>query len=64
MAASTSKSLLENKVAKSIQPLTFPELEADGRKYLRWCVDFKAYFVANELEGILNYPVPKNFTAA
>lgn len=58
------KPIVENKVAKSIQPLTFPELEANGRNYLRWCVDFKAYFVSNELEEILTYPIPANFTAA
>ncbi|KAG0587687.1 hypothetical protein KC19_2G183600 [Ceratodon purpureus] len=63
MAASTSNPIVD-KVAKNIQPLTFPELEADGSNYLRWCVDFKSYFVANELEGILNYPVPAHFNAA
>ena len=64
MASSTSKSLLEKKVAKSIQPLTFPELEVDGRKYLKWCIDVKAYLVVDDLEGILNYPVPDNFTTS
>lgn len=56
--------MLENKVAKSIQPLHFPELEADGKNYLRWCVDFKGYFVSNELEGLLTHPVPAHFTPA
>jgi hypothetical protein len=64
MASSTSKSLLEKKVAKSIQPLTFPELEADGRNYLKWCIDVKAYLVVDDLEGILNYSVPDNFTTS
>ena len=64
MALSTSKSPLENKVAKSIQPLTFPELKAIGRNYLKWCIDVKAYLVAHDLEGILNYPVPDNFTTS
>ena len=60
MASSTSKSPLEKKVAKSIQPLIFLELEADGRNYLKWCIDVKAYLVVDDLEGDLNYPVPDN----
>jgi hypothetical protein len=35
MAFSTSKSPLEKKVAKRIDTLTFPELEADGRNDLK-----------------------------
>jgi hypothetical protein len=39
-------------------------LEADGRNYLKWCIDVKAHLVADELEGIMNYPVLDNFTAS
>ena len=60
----TSKSPLEKEVAKIIEPLSFSELEADGRNYLKWCIDVKAHLVVDELEGILNYPVPDNFTAS
>jgi hypothetical protein len=64
MVFSTSKSPLEKKVAKNIQPLTFSKLEADGRNYLKWCINVKVYLVADDLEGILNYLVPDNFTAS
>ena len=64
MAFSTSKSSLEKKVAKRIEPLSFPELEADGRNYLKWCIDVKAHLVADKLEGILNYPVLDNITTS
>jgi hypothetical protein len=54
MAFSTSKSPLEKKVAKRIEPLSFPELEADGRNYLKWCIDVKSHLVADDIEGIWN----------
>jgi len=39
-------------------------LEADGRNYLKWYIDVKAYLVAIDLEGILNYSVRDLFTAS
>ena len=44
--------------------MNFPELEPDGSNYMKWCIDVKAHLIADELEGVLTFPVPVNFTAA
>ena len=31
---------------------------------MKWCIDVKAHLIADELEGVLTFPVPVNFTAA
>ena len=64
MASSSVKEPPGKKIAKNLQPLSFPELEPDGSNYMKWSIDVQAHLIADDLEGIIGQPTREGFTTA